>query len=500
METSRETLHLVDRESIAVVWLKRDLRWTDHAPINAATYCGLRTIIFFAWDDVLIKGPDFDDRHGRFILQSLKDMRQDAPTGAEVSDVQAEVVTILAQIQREFDIRYLLSHEENGTQRTWDRDRVVKKWCKANGVFWKEFQRDGVVRGIKSRDGWDQQWMKVMTSPCYPKPSKLMCTDWSNPFPLDAELLNRWEEPSLNFQPGGESSGLRYLKSFVDSRVVFYSKNISRPHDSRKSCARISPYLSWGNLSIRIAYQTMIFNKNKGNARAMNNAITRLHWHCHFIQKLETQCNYETLCINPAFEGLPREKRTDWILAWEEGRTGVPLVDACMRCLKATGWINFRMRAMVVSFLTHHLFQDWRWGAYHLAKMFLDYDPGIHYPQLQMQAGTTGANTIRLYNPVKNGQRFDEEGLFVRQWIPELSALPDKYIPEPSNMPPMEAMMIGFELGRDYPFPLVDLEVAVKNNGEKLYQWKKSQSARNYVPEILDKHVRKSNAPKKKPS
>ena len=249
-----------------------------------------------------------------------------------------------------------------------------------------------------------------------------------------------------------------------------------------------------------MAFQAMSFNRTKSNARAMNNAITRLHWHCHFIQKLETQCNYETHCINPAFEGLPRERRDDWIQAWEAGKTGVPLVDACMRCLKSTGWINFRMRAMVVSFLTHHLFQDWRWGAYHLAKMFLDYDPGIHYPQLQMQAGTTGANTIRLYNPVKNGHRFDEEGFFVKQWVPELQALPAKYIHDPWNMPPMEAMMIGFELGRDYPFPLVDLEVAVKNNGEKLYQWKKSQSARNYVSEILDKHVRKTKAPKKKPS
>ncbi len=491
---------MVEKESITVVWLKRDLRWTDHAPINAAAYSGLRSIVFFAWDNVLIQGPDFDDRHGRFIVQSLADMRRNAPLGADVWEAQAEVTQILGALNEQFNIQYLLSHEENGTQRTWDRDKAVGQWCKSHGVFWKEFQRDGVVRGIKNREGWDQKWMKVMTSPCYPKPEKLICIEWENPFPVSKELRSRWDSTVVQFQPGGEQSGLKYLKSFVEERVVFYSKNISRPLDSRKSCARISPYLSWGNLSLRMAYQTMMLSRNKSNARAMNNAITRLHWHCHFIQKLETQCDYETLCINPAFEGLPRERRQDWITAWEEGRTGVPLVDACMRCLRATGWINFRMRAMVVSFLTHHLFQDWRWGAYHLAKMFLDYDPGIHYPQLQMQAGTTGANTIRLYNPVKNGQRFDEEGLFVKQWVPELSALPNKYIHDPWNMPPMEGMMIGFELGRDYPFPLIDLEVAVKNNGEKLYQWKKSQSARNYVPEILDRHVRKSNMPKKKPS
>ncbi len=491
---------MVDQEDIVVVWLKRDLRWFDHAPISTAANSGMRVFVFFAWDKVLIEGPDFDERHGRFLFQSLMDMEKHAPPGASIHQCQGEVVDVLSCLQQQFNIVHLLSHQENGTQRTWDRDKMVGGWCKKNGAHWKEFQRDGVVRGIKNREGWDEQWRKVMSSPCYPRPTAMQCVPWENPFPVEERNKAKWGKIEAAFQPGGETASLKYLKSFVDERVVSYSKNISRPLESRKSCARISPYLSWGNLSVRMAFQAMSFNRTKSNSRAMNNAITRLHWHCHFIQKLETQCNYETHCINPAFEGLARERRDDWIQAWEEGRTGVPLVDACMRCLQATGWINFRMRAMVVSFLTHHLFQDWRWGAYHLAKVFLDYDPGIHYPQLQMQAGTTGANTIRLYNPVKNGQRFDEDGLFVKQWVPELQALPAKYIHEPWNMPAMEAMMIGFELGKDYPFPLVDLEVAVKNNGEKLYQWKKSQSVRNYVPEIVDRHVRRSKNPKKKPS
>mmetsp|Transcript_689 Transcript_689/g.1652 ORF Transcript_689/g.1652 Transcript_689/m.1652 type:complete len:440 (+) Transcript_689:1358-2677(+) len=139
----------------------------------------------------------------------------------------------------------------------------------------------------------------------------------------------------------------------------------------------------------------------------------------------------------PAYQHL-RRQQGDWdetkYLAWQTGTTGYPFVDACMRCLIEHGWINFRMRAMLVSFATYNLWLDWKSIAPHLARVFLDYEPGIHYPQLQMQAGTTGINAMRVYNVTKQGKDQDPKGIFIRKYIPELRQVPDQYIHEPWKM------------------------------------------------------------------
>ena len=171
---------------------------------------------------------------------------------------------------------------------------------------------------------------------------------------------------------------------------------------------------------------------------------------------------------------------------WKTGQTGVPMVDACMRSLCQTGYLNFRMRAMLVSYATHVLRLPWKSISAHLAKQFLDFEPGIHYPQLQMQAGVTGINTVRIYNPVKQGQEQDPQGLFVAEWVPEVGHLPVPLRHSPWKATELELDALG---GLTYPTPMTDLEEAMRTARKALYQAKPRPEARQEAQRILAMHV-----------
>jgi deoxyribodipyrimidine photo-lyase len=166
--------------------------------------------------------------------------------------------------------------------------------------------------------------------------------------------------------------------------------------------------------------------------------------------------------------------------AWGGGATGIPFIDACMRSLRATGWLNFRMRAMVQSFATYHLSLDWRSSGEKLAQLFSDYEPGIHWPQVQMQAGQTGINTPRIYNPVKQGLDQDPGGLFTRRWIPELAAVPLHLLQTPWLARPSERP--------GYPAPIVDYVAAARDAKARLTALRKTAGYREAALDVFQRH------------
>jgi deoxyribodipyrimidine photo-lyase len=489
-------------QPLNVVWFKRDLRVADHRPLALAAQAGSGPVLpLYIVEPELWAQPDTSARQWQFAAESLAELQAAlASFGQSLCVMVGEAVATLRRLHESHGIAALWSHEETGNGWTYARDLAVKAWALAAGVPWHEARQFGVIRRLKSRNGWARAWERDMAEPITLPPAMLpaVAGDWPTHIPTSIEL-GLAPDPCPYRQRGGRIAAMATLDSFLHQRGRDYRYRMSSPVTAFDASSRLSPHLTWGTVSMREVAQASRARMQELKVgdephaqswqASMISFAGRQHWHCHFMQKLEDEPRIEFENLHRAYDGLrPDLADAQRLAAWSEGNTGFPFVDACMRALNQHGWINFRMRAMLMSFASYHLWLPWRKSGLHLARKFVDYEAGIHWPQVQMQSGTTGINTIRIYNPVKQGYDHDPAGWFVRAHVPELESVPDAFIHEPWRWEGAVSL--------PYPPPIVDNAAAAKAARDALHGIRKRAEHKTAARKIVDRHgSRKAGMP-----
>jgi deoxyribodipyrimidine photo-lyase len=463
-----------------LIWYKRDLRTHDHPALSYAAGLGAVLPLYIVEPDYWAL-PDTSARQWAFTAESLEDLRQQlTPLGAPLMVRVGEANAVLERLCRAHNITRIVSHIEVGNAFTYARDRRIAAWARGAGILWDQLPQSGPARPNTAQ--WHARRDQFLQEDQLQAPMLQALPELEPGLIPTARALRLAEDRCAHRQQGGRVQGLELLHSFITLRGEAYLSAASSPLQSERACSRLSPHLALGTLSLREVAQAAYARTNERPgarwAGAMAGLQNRLDLRDRTLQSFDDQPSLEHRRLFPPAELRHRSNDGSHLQAWQKGETGLPYLDACLRYLAATGWLNTRARGLVMNAATQLFGLDWRITGTSLARRFTDYDPGIHWPQVQAHAGTTAT---RICNPVKQGADLDPTGVFTRRWLPELSSVPDAYLQTPWRWSGAPGL-----LGRRYPEAIVDLATATRTAREAMRAIRPKTQNRSERLEIIE--------------
>ena len=455
-------------ESKALVWFRRDLRHFDHAALYHALRDNAAVYAVFVFDrDILDALPSRTDRRVGFIHAAVLEL--DAALRAQgggliVLDGRAAVEVPALAARLGVDAVYA-NHDYE--PEAIARDAAVAAALAAQGRAWRSFkdqvifERDEILTQAGTPYGvftpYRRAWLAALTPghlasfPVAEHLSALRPPPDAAPIPsLDTLGFSAGNLMELNL-PTGMRGGEALFADFRE-RIDAYGRQ--RDFPAKKGVSYLSVHLRFGTVSIRQLASYAWFHGGQGAETWLGELI----WREFYQMLLWHRPEVVEHCYRPALDALQWDDWSEGFAAWCAGRTGYPIVDAAMRQLNQTGYMHNRLRMIAASFLTKDLGIDWRLGERYFAQQLNDYDLAANNGGWQW-AASTGCDAqpwFRIFNPVTQSQKFDAEGRFIRRYLPELAALPDRFIHAPWTLPPVELAALGVRIGTDYPAPIVD--------------------------------------------
>lgn len=453
-----------------IVWLRNDLRVADNPALSAAAAEPGRTVALYVHEQT--EGVRPTGAAGRWWLhQSLRSLAADlAENGVELLVESGDSRILLPAFAQELSAATVFWNRRYAPGER-ETDHLIKEELQALGVRASSLPGNVLVEPWEIATGQGKPysvftpfWKTLRQQPISaPQPSAVQNLPAIAIPAVDGDYHPpQWSTKLASHWRVGEGAAHRRLDEFFDQLLASYSEGRDFPH--RRATSGLSPHLRFGEISPRQIWHAALALAQAEPDRqgAIEKFLSELAWRDFSYHQLFHRLDIGKLPMQPKYEGMQWRSAPGELTAWQRGQTGIPIVDAGMREMWATGFMQNRVRMLAASFLTKNLLIDWRLGEEWFWDCLVDADPANNPASWQWVAGSgmDAAPYFRIFNPVTQGEKFDADGAYTRHWVPELSRLSGRWLHRPGEAPADVLRSAGIVLGRDYPPPLVDLRTS----------------------------------------